>query len=88
MKHVDIGCQGYRPAARVWDRLIARVLESALAAFIHSGSLRVITSIGDVFTVGDGSGKPLAIRFASIAAQLGVLFDPDLRFDEAYAMGQ
>jgi len=89
MKHVEIDCQGYRqgPAARVCNRLIARVLEGALGSFIHSGSLRVVTAGGDIFTVGDGSGKPLAIRFACIGAQLGVLLDPDLRFGEAYMNG-
>jgi cyclopropane-fatty-acyl-phospholipid synthase len=89
MKHVEIDCQGYRqgPAARVCNRLIARVLERALGSFIHSGSLRVITAGGDIFTVGDGSGKPLAIRFASVAAELGVLLDPDLKFGEAYMDG-
>ena len=89
MRHVDIGSRGHRQgfAPVVWNRLVTRVLESALASFIHSGTLRVITSGGDVFTVGDGSGKPLAIRFASIAAQLGVLFDPDLRVGEAYMDG-
>lgn len=89
MKHVEIDCQGYRrgPAARACNRLIARVLESALGSFIYSGSLRVITAGGDIFTVGDGSGKPLAIRFASVAAELGVLVDPDLKFGEAYMDG-
>ena len=89
MKHVEIDCQGYRqgPAARACNRLIARVLERALGSFIHFGSLRVITAGGDIFTVGDGSGKPLAIRFACIGAQLGVLLDPDLRFGEAYMNG-
>jgi cyclopropane-fatty-acyl-phospholipid synthase len=89
MKHIDIDSQGHRQVAALgaWNRLVTWVLEGALAAFIHSGTLRVMTSGGDEFTVGDGSGKPLAIRFASIAAQLGVLFDPDLRFGEAYMDG-
>ena len=89
MKHVEIDGQGCRqgPVARACNRFMARVLESALGSFIHSGSLRVITAGGDIFTVGDGSGKPLAIRFACIGAQLGVLLDPDLRFGEAYMNG-
>ena len=36
----------------LWNQLVTRVLESALSSFIHSGTLRVITSGGDVFTVG------------------------------------
>jgi len=67
-----------------WEWLIGRLLQSALSSFIHAGNLRVVTSGGDVFTVGDGNGKPLSIRFGSASAQLGVLLDPDLRFGEAY----
>ncbi len=40
-----------------------------------------------MFTVGDGSGKPLDIQFGSASAQLGVLLDPDLKFGEAYMDG-
>ena len=40
-----------------------------------------------MFTVGDGIGKLLAIRFSSRAAQRGVLLDPDLKFGEAYMDG-
>jgi len=74
-------------ASGAWESLIGRLLQRALSSFIHAGSLRVVTSGGDVFTVGDGNGKRLAIRFASAAAQLGVLLDPDLRFGEAYMDG-
>jgi len=74
-------------ASGAWESLIGRLLQRALSSFIHAGSLRVVTSGGDVFTVGDGNGKRLAIRFASAAAQLDVLLDPDLRFGEAYMDG-
>ena len=37
--------------------------------------------------MGDGNGKPLAIRFGSAASQLGVLLNPDLRFGETYMDG-
>ena len=89
MKHVDVNSEGGRqsPATRVWDWLVARVLKSAVGSFVHSGTLHVATSGGEVFTVGDFSGKPLAIRFASVTAELGVLLDPDLKFGEAYMDG-
>ena len=74
-------------ASVAWSWLMARLLQLAFASFIHTGHLRVTTVGDDVFTVGDGNGKPLAIRFGSTAAQLGVLLDPDLRFGEAYMDG-
>lgn len=74
-------------ASMVWNWLVVRLLRRALASFIGTGTLRVTTAGGEVFTLGDGGGKLLAIRFASSAAQLGVLLDPDLRFGEAYTDG-
>jgi cyclopropane-fatty-acyl-phospholipid synthase len=70
-----------------WEWLVGRLLEIAFASFIHVGTLRVVTSGGEVFTVGDGSGKHLAIRFVAATAQVGVLLDPDLKFGEAYMNG-
>jgi cyclopropane-fatty-acyl-phospholipid synthase len=77
----------FRNASEGWDWLIARLLKYAFASFIHIGNLRVTTAKGDVFTVGDGNGRSLAIRFDSTSAQLGILLDPDLKFGEAYVDG-
>jgi hypothetical protein len=89
MTQVDTGIRVHKPRhpPAAWERLIARLLQIAFASFVHVGTLRVVTAGGDDFTVGDGSGKPLAIRFASTAAQLAVLLDPDLRFGESYVDG-
>ena len=46
--------------------------------FIRRGTLRVTTARGTVFTFGDGTGPPVAIRFTTTAAQRGVLLDPEL----------
>jgi cyclopropane-fatty-acyl-phospholipid synthase len=73
--------------AAMWDDLMGRVLHAILASFIRSGTLRVATPSGCSFTVGDGTGKPLAIRFTSTTALLGVLLDPDLKFGESYMEG-
>jgi cyclopropane-fatty-acyl-phospholipid synthase len=75
------------PASTGWDRLLARLLRWALGSFIRNGTLLVTTVAGTQFTVGDGTGRPVAIRFTSSAAQLGILLDPDLRFGEAYVDG-
>lgn len=82
----DPGGHALRPPA-FHDRLMGWLLRNAFASFIHTGTLRVTTVGGETFTVGDGSGKPLAIRFASRSAQLGTLLDPDLKVGEAYMDG-
>jgi cyclopropane-fatty-acyl-phospholipid synthase len=64
-----------------------RLLQWLLKTFIRRGTFKVTTSRGSVFTFGDGTGEPVAIRFASRAAELGILFDPELRFGEAYMNG-
>ncbi|MFL6797861.1 MAG: class I SAM-dependent methyltransferase [Xanthobacteraceae bacterium] len=64
-----------------------RLLRVALENFIQQGNLRVTTASGSSFTVGDGSGPPLALRFTTRTAQIGVLLDPELRFGEAYMDG-
>jgi len=65
------------------DRLLHRIL----ATLIQNGTLRVTTARGRTFTVGDGTGEPIAVRFTTTAAQLGVVLDPDLRLGEAYMDG-
>src|SRR5918992_4794815 len=64
-----------------------RLLRLALRHFIRLGNLRLTTADGEVFSFGDGSGTPVAIRFVTHAAQRGVLLDPELRFGEAYVDG-
>jgi len=67
--------------------LLDRLLQKALALIVRTGSLRVTTVAGNSFTVGDGSGPALALRFTSRAAELGILTDPELRFGEAHMNG-
>src|ERR1700730_6849482 len=54
---------------------------------IRVGSLRVSTAGGSTFTLGDGTGRPVAIRFTTRAAEGRVLIDPELKFGEAYMDG-
>jgi cyclopropane-fatty-acyl-phospholipid synthase len=63
------------------------LLHKALARIVRTGTLRVTPVSGRTFTVGDGTGTPLALRFSSRAAEFGVLLDPELRFGEAYMDG-
>ena len=64
-----------------------RLLELLLRRFVRRGTLRFTTARGSVFTVGDGTGPPVAIRFMTKAAQRGVLLDPELKLGEAYMDG-
>src|SRR5215470_8930120 len=68
---------------RPMDRLLRAVLQSSICA----GTLRITTASGTTFTLGDGSGKPTAIRFKSHAAERGVLLDPEMKFGQAYMDG-
>jgi cyclopropane-fatty-acyl-phospholipid synthase len=63
------------------------LLQQVFTSFIQTGAIRVTTARGRTFTVGDGIGKPLAVRFASRAAEIGVLLDPELKLGEAYMNG-
>jgi cyclopropane-fatty-acyl-phospholipid synthase len=68
-------------------RPMDRLLRAAFAGLIRTGTLRVTTARGSAFTLGDGSGRPVAIRFTTPAAERAVLLDPSLRFGEAYMDG-
>ena len=64
-----------------------RLLRVAFEKLVRAGNLRVSTAGGSTFTFGDGTGRPVAIRFTRRAAEGRVLIDPELRFGEAYMDG-
>jgi cyclopropane-fatty-acyl-phospholipid synthase len=64
-----------------------RLLRFLLKTFVRRGTFRVTTSRGTVLTFGDGTGRPVSVRFASRAAEWGILLDPELKFGEAYMNG-
>jgi len=64
-----------------------RLLGLLLKRFVRRGTLRIATANGAVFSFGDGTGRPVAIRFMTAAAQRGVILDPELRLGEAYMDG-
>jgi len=59
-----------------------RLLRFFLQRFIRGGSLNVTTAHGMKFACGDGTGKPISVRFVTAAAQRHLLFDPELGFGE------
>jgi cyclopropane-fatty-acyl-phospholipid synthase len=64
-----------------------RLLRWALEKVMRAGNLRITTAGGSIFTCGDGTGRPAAIRFTTPAAERGVLIHPELRLGEAYMNG-
>jgi cyclopropane-fatty-acyl-phospholipid synthase len=69
------------------EAAVGRLLLLFLHRFICRGSLTVTTAAGSTYTFGDGSGPPVAVRFATAAAQRAVLLDPELKLGEAYMDG-
>src|ERR1700732_4338370 len=64
-----------------------RLLEFGLRKLVHRGSVRVTSARGNIFWLGDGTGKKVAVRFTSSRDELGVVLDPELRLGEAYMDG-
>jgi cyclopropane-fatty-acyl-phospholipid synthase len=64
-----------------------RLLRFLLKTFVRRGTFQVTTSRGTVLTFGDGTGRPVSVRFATRAAEWGILLDPELKFGEAYMDG-
>lgn len=65
-----------------------RLLRRFLSQFIRRGSMTVTGASGVKFTVGDGSGVPVAVRFVTPDAQRKILVNPELGLGEAYMDGE
>ncbi len=64
-----------------------RLLRFLLSRFVRHGTFQVTTARGTLLTFGDGTGEPIAVRFATTAAEIAVLLDPELRLGECYMNG-
>ena len=64
-----------------------KLLETVLARIVQRGNLRVTAANGRRFSVGDGNGPAIGVRFTNAKAQRQILLDPDLRLGEAYSDG-
>jgi cyclopropane-fatty-acyl-phospholipid synthase len=67
---------------------VERLLRVALTRFIRTGNLRVSVDGGKALEFGDGSGPPVAIRFANRRTLSKIFLNPDLRLGEAYMNGR
>lgn len=65
-----------------------RLLRRFLSQFIRRGSMTVTTAKGSKFTVGDGLGEPIAVRFVTADAERKILINPELGLGEAYMDGE
>jgi cyclopropane-fatty-acyl-phospholipid synthase len=64
-----------------------RWLKRLLGKRVQRGTLKVSLGPKTSFTVGDGTGKPIAIAFDRPTTLLWILTDPDLKLGEAYMNG-
>ena len=65
-----------------------RLLRRFLSQFVRRGSLTVTSASGSTFTVGDGTGVPVAVRFVTAEAERKILVNPELGLGEAYMDGE
>jgi cyclopropane-fatty-acyl-phospholipid synthase len=64
-----------------------RLLYIFLRAYLRKGRFKLTTSSGKTFTLGDGTGTPVAVRFTSRAAEMALILDPELKLGECYMDG-
>ena len=64
-----------------------RLLRILLSQFVRHGNFQLTTARGTILRFGDGTGKPVAIRFTTAAAERAILRDPELKFGECYMDG-
>ena len=60
------------------------LLRRFLSQFIRRGTMTVTGSSGSKFTVGDGTGEPVAVRFVTAEAERKILVNPELGLGDAY----
>lgn len=64
------------------------LLHAFLDRVVHKGTLEVETNSGSRFTVGDGSGEPIAVQLADAAAAWQLVLRPQLALGELYMEGR
>jgi len=64
-----------------------RLLRYFLQQFIRRGTMTFTTASGAKFRCGDGTGKPVSVRFLTTDAERRVLLNPELALGEVYVEG-
>src|ERR1700682_5674275 len=70
-----------------WVASMDRLLRYFLQQFIRRGAMTFTTASGARFTCGDGTGKPVSVRFLTTDAERRVLLNPELALGEVYMEG-
>jgi cyclopropane-fatty-acyl-phospholipid synthase len=64
-----------------------RLLRYFLGQFIRRGTMHFTTASGAQFCCGDGTGRPVAVRFVTRDTERRILLNPELALGEAYMDG-
>jgi cyclopropane-fatty-acyl-phospholipid synthase len=64
-----------------------RLLRYFLGQFIRRGAMTFTAASGLKFTCGDGTGRPVSVRFLSTQTERRILLNPELALGEAYMDG-
>jgi cyclopropane-fatty-acyl-phospholipid synthase len=64
-----------------------RLLRYFLGQFVRRGSMTFTTANGTTFTCGDGTGRPVSVRFLTASTERRILLNPELALGEAYMDG-
>jgi cyclopropane-fatty-acyl-phospholipid synthase len=64
-----------------------RLLRYFLQQFIRRGAMDFTTASGARFSCGDGTGRPISVRFLTADAERRVLLNPELALGEVYMDG-
>ena len=64
-----------------------QLLRYFLGQFIRRGAITFTTASGTRFTCGDGTGRPVAVRFLTKRTERRILLNPELALGEAYMDG-
>ncbi len=64
-----------------------RLLRYFLGQFVRRGSMTFTTASGAKFTCGDGTGRPVSVRFLTARTERRILLNPELALGEAYMDG-
>jgi cyclopropane-fatty-acyl-phospholipid synthase len=64
-----------------------RLLRYFLGQFIRRGTMHFTAASGLKFTCGDGTGRPVSVRFLSPRTERRILLNPELALGEAYMDG-
>ena len=64
------------------------ILPAIFARLVTVGSLAVAVGRGGAQMIGDGTGEPVAVRFADARAAWAFLLDPELRLGELFTDGR